>query len=190
MAIISRALRYFKRQLEDGFSFFRVLKLKCLYPGIEINFKTKIEKNCSIICVQGGTLKILNSNIGFGTHIKVDSGGTIKVLDSFIGRNCVITAKSQITLEKGCLIAEMVVIRDQDHDTEFLSSSGNLQKFVFAPICIKENVWIASKATILKGVSIGRGSVVAASAVVTKNIEPGELWGGVPAKFIKNLTRL
>lgn len=188
MGIISRLLRYFIRQFENGFCFLRVLKLKSLYSGIEIDFKTKIEKNCSIICVQGGALKISNSNIGFGTHIKVDSGATIKLLDSFIGRNCVITSKSEITIEKGCLIAEMVVIRDQDHTIESLSSSGTLQKFVFAPIYIKENVWIASKATILKGVSIGKGSVVAASAVVTKSIGPGELWGGIPAKFIKNLS--
>jgi hypothetical protein len=77
MIIISKFLRFLIRQYENGMFRWRVLKLKCLYPGILIDFKTKIEKNCSIICVKGGTLRISNSNIGFGTHIKVDSGATI-----------------------------------------------------------------------------------------------------------------
>lgn len=181
MIIISGVLRLLLRKFEYVFNFLRVLRLKCLFPGLIIDFKTKIEKNCSIICVKGGSLVIRNSTIGFGTHIKADSGSSIKISNSFVGRNCVITSKANVTIEKGCLIAEMVVIRDQDH----LPGSDTLQTFVFSPISIEENVWIASKATILKGVSIGKNSVVAASAVVTKSIGSSELWGGIPAKFIK-----
>ena len=187
MERISGLLRFLLRQFENALCIWRVLKLQSLYPGLDIDFKTRIESRCSIICVKGGALKISNSTIGFGTHIKVDSGASIKILDSFIGRNCVITSKSKITIGKGCLIAEMVVIRDQDHTTEALLSSDSLQKFISVPISIEENVWIASKATVLKGVSIEKGAVVAASAVVTKSIGPKEVWGGIPAKFIKNV---
>jgi acetyltransferase-like isoleucine patch superfamily enzyme len=81
----------------------------------------------------------------------------------------------------------MVVIRDQDHKNGTSPSSGTFQKFVCSPITIKEGVWIASKATILKGVIIEKGAVIAASAVVTKNVGPNELWGGIPAKYMKNL---
>ncbi|MEO9210151.1 MAG: acyltransferase [Ginsengibacter sp.] len=133
-------------------------------------------------------MTINNSNIGFGTHIKVDSGGSISISKSFIGRNCVITSKSSIMIKGNCLIAEMVVIRDQDHQLDSLCLPANQQSFTCAPIEINENVWVASKATILKGVSIGKGSVVAASAVVTKSIGSHELWGGIPAKYIKNLS--
>lgn len=156
-----------------------------LYPGIKIDFKSVIEKNCTIVCIKGGKLTISNSKISFGTSIVADTGSTLEIFQSFIGRNCIITSKEKVAISKNCLIAEMVVIRDQDH---IMDGNSNLftQKFQHAPILIEENVWIASKATILKGVTIGKNAVVAASAVVTQNIPPFELWGGIPAKFIKN----
>ena len=54
------------------------------------------------------------------------------------------------------------------------------------PVVIEEDVWCGANVTILKGVTIGRGSVIAAGAVVTKNVGEYEIWGGVPAKKIKN----
>lgn len=53
------------------------------------------------------------------------------------------------------------------------------------PVVIEDGCWIGANVTILKGVTIGRGSVVAAGAVVTKSCEPYSIIGGVPAKFIK-----
>ena len=54
-------------------------------------------------------------------------------------------------------------------------------------VVIEENVWCGANVTILKGVTIGRGSIIAAGAVVTKSIPPYSLVGGVPAKVIKLL---
>jgi len=53
------------------------------------------------------------------------------------------------------------------------------------PVVIEDECWIGANVTILKGVTIGRGSVVAAGAVVTKSCEPYSIIGGVPAKLIK-----
>jgi acetyltransferase-like isoleucine patch superfamily enzyme len=55
------------------------------------------------------------------------------------------------------------------------------------PIIIEDHCWIGARATILPGVRIGRGSTVAAGAVVAKDVEPGTVVGGVPAKVIKKL---
>lgn len=55
----------------------------------------------------------------------------------------------------------------------------------FKPIKVGHHCWLGTGATILQGVTIGDGAVVAAGAVVTKNIPSYEVWGGVPAKFIK-----
>lgn len=54
-----------------------------------------------------------------------------------------------------------------------------------APVVIEDDVWCGANVTILKGVTIGRGSVVAAGAVVTKSFPPYSIIGGVPAKLIK-----
>lgn len=54
-----------------------------------------------------------------------------------------------------------------------------------APVIIEDDVWTGANVTILKGVTIGRGSVIAAGAVVTKSCEPYSIIGGVPAKLIK-----
>lgn len=158
-----------------------------LYPGAKIDFKTTVEKNCAIVCVKGGTLDISNCSIKEGTQIVADTNGKIFIRDSFIGRNCVIAAKNMINIKKGCLIAEMVVIRDQDHDFNSVNENRKKDKFITAPIYIEEDVWLASKSTILKGVTIGSGAVIAASAVVKSNVPAKELWGGLPAKFIKKI---
>lgn len=79
------------------------------------------------------------------------------------------------------LIAEMVTIRD--HGPKPYRRQG----FVSAPIRIGQNVWIGNKVTITKGINIGDNSVVAANAVVTKDVEPNVVVGGVPARIIKKL---
>jgi acetyltransferase-like isoleucine patch superfamily enzyme len=189
MNFISGCFRFMLRQIQSLFFFLRILRLKLLYPGIEIDFKSKIHNNCSIACIKGGKLIISNSHILFGTHIVVDSNSTLSIHDSFIGRNCVITAHEKIIINKGCLIAEMVVIRDQDHVIDIITGEIPREEFKTAPVEIEENVWIASKATVLKGVTIGKYSVIAASAVVTKDVPAYEVWGGVPAKFIKHVNK-
>lgn len=186
MNFISKIFRFIFKQLGSSCSFLRILKLKLLYPGIIIDYKSRVEKNCQIVCVKGGHLTILQSHISAGTSIVASAKSHLSIYNSFIGRNCVITAKEKIVINENCLIAEMVVIRDQDHNILDTERSRH-EDFNISPIEIKENVWIASKATILKGVTIGEYAVVAASAVVTKSIPSYEVWGGLPAKFLKEI---
>ncbi len=187
MTFISKISRFILRQFHSVFYFLRIIKLKLLYPGITIDFKTRVESNCSILCIKGGKLIISNSKISFGTNIIADHGGILVIDQSFIGRNCVITAKEKVIINKNCLVAEMVVIRDQDHVTAILNGEHKREEFETAPVEIEENVWIAAKASILKGVQIGKFSVIAASAVVTRSVPPFQVWGGIPAKFIKEV---
>ena len=58
-----------------------------------------------------------------------------------------------------------------------------------APITIEDDVWLATRAVVLKGVTVGRGAVVATGAVVTKDVPPYTLVAGVPARPIRTLPR-
>lgn len=55
------------------------------------------------------------------------------------------------------------------------------------PIVIGDGCWLGARVTVLGGVEIGAGSVIAAGALVNKSVPPNELWGGVPARFIRAL---
>lgn len=69
----------------------------------------------------------------------------------------------------------MVVIRDQDHFLKGNQQDGASDKFKTDSICIEENVWLASKVTILKGVTVGASAIIAASAVVNTNVPAKKL---------------
>jgi acetyltransferase-like isoleucine patch superfamily enzyme len=76
-----------------------------------------------------------------------------------------------------------VVLATINHD--LIPENG--RKNHYAPIKLGKNVWIGSNATILSGVTIGDWAVVAAGAVVTKDVPPYTIVGGVPAKIIKRV---
>ena len=64
---------------------------------------------------------------------------------------------------------------------------GDNRLDLLKPIVIEDNVFVGWGAMILPGVTVGKNSIVAAGAVVTKNIPENQVWGGVPAKFIKTI---
>lgn len=99
------------------------------------------------------------------------------------GIGCVITCREAITIGDYVLIAEYVTIRDQDHRYGGDEPTA-LNGFATAPIIIGDNVWIGAKATVLRGVTIGDDAVIAAGAVVTKDVAAGTIVGGVPSRPI------
>ena len=165
----------------------RKFKLQLLYPGIIIDKFSVIEKSCKIVCVDGGKLSIINSHICFGSTIFVDDQATISIDNCFIGNNCVIASKKKISIGYGTMIAEMVVIRDQNHILDVNNSQEPFLNYDVEDIEIGKRCWLSAKSTILKGVNIGDNSIVGASSLVNKNVPKFELWAGIPAKMIKKL---
>ena len=114
-----------------------------------------------------------------GSYIRVTKGGHLILDGGFINENVQITCGETIEIGKGCAIGRDVVIRSYDGHT-ILKEGYRISE----PIKIGNHVWIGQGASILKGVTIGDGAIIAAAAVVTKNVPSNTAVGGVPAKVI------
>lgn len=103
--------------------------------------------------------------------------------DVFINACCHFQDHGGVTIGDGCQIGHNVVFATLNHEL----APERRKTTRPAPIVLGKNVWIGSNATILQGVTIGDNAVVAAGAVVNKDVEPNTVVGGVPAKFIKRI---
>lgn len=114
------------------------------------------------------------------TGVRVFDPRNIRVGEgTIIGFSCFIDGRDQVVIGNNTDIASEVMIYSQEHDL----SSPDFQA-VGAPVTIGNYVFIGPRAIILPGIKIGDGAVVAAGAVVTKDVEPFAVMGGVPAKPI------
>ncbi|MEC7770003.1 MAG: acyltransferase [Bacteroidota bacterium] len=113
------------------------------------------------------------------------SGKIVLGENSFIGSFSVIGANESVVIGKNVMIAQGVSIRDTDHNFDDLHKPMLNQGIKTKPILIKDNVWIGYGAVITKGVTIHSGAIVAANAVVTKDVPKNTIVGGVPAKILK-----
>jgi acetyltransferase-like isoleucine patch superfamily enzyme len=144
-------------------------------PSIKITWphQVKIGKNCK-----------LENNIQFKFDGIWKNGPNIIIENNvFLGNNVEFNVRKSVIIKNNCLIASGVKFIDHDHGTK-KEELMNKQHGIEHLITLNEDVWIGSSAIILKGVTINKGAVVAASSVVTKSIPAYEIWGGIPAKKI------
>lgn len=99
----------------------------------------------------------------------------------FINFGCTFLDQGGITIEDGVFIAPDVKILTEGHPEE----PALRHTLVVKPVHIGRNVWIGAGASILPGVTIGENAIVAAGAVVTRDVEPNMIVGGVPARPIR-----
>ena len=119
-----------------------------------------------------------NSYTFLGCKLDCKSGLTIKK-NSVINNSCRIDPRGGVFIGENVSISQDVVILTADHDLNTSKFDGRTGKVV-----IEDYVWIGTRATILKGLIIGKGAVIAAGSIVTKDIEPYTVVAGIPAKVI------
>jgi len=118
-----------------------------------------------------------------GCRITIEKGGRIQLgKNIFINENTRITAYNEISIGDGCWIGWEVNIIDTDFHNIIVNDRMKSKE---AKIIIEENVWIGARAFVLKGVKIGRGAVIAAGSIVTRDVPPECLVAGNPAKIIR-----
>ena len=101
--------------------------------------------------------------------------------DTIIGDHCFLDGRAPLIIGNHVDIASQVLIYNDEHDINS-PSFGNS----FGKVEIGDYVFIGPRAIILPGVKIGKGAVIAAGAIVTKDIPEFEVWGGIPAKKISD----
>jgi acetyltransferase-like isoleucine patch superfamily enzyme len=106
---------------------------------------------------------------------------------SLIGEGCVLRGQGGITIGDDVYLAPLVQILAVDHDYSDLNRPISEQPIITRGIVIDDDVWIGGGAIVLDGVHIGRHSIVAAGAVVTRDVPPYTVVGGIPARVIKYL---
>jgi len=101
----------------------------------------------------------------------------------FINFDCTFLDLGGITIDDNVMLAPKVSLLSEGHPV----AVNDRQTLIVGRIHIKRNAWIGAHATILQGVTIGENAVVAAGAVVSKDVPANTVVGGIPAKHIKYL---
>ncbi len=130
------------------------------------------------------TCKQLDESFGLFPPFYTDCGQNITIgQHTFINMGCSFQDWGGITIGNDCLIGHNCTICTINHSKE-PEHRGDMTCF---PVKIGDKVWIGANVTILPGVNIGDGAIIAAGAVVNKDVQPYTIVAGVPAKVIKNI---
>ncbi|MBP1920097.1 acyltransferase [Youngiibacter multivorans] len=166
--------------------------------GLRVRGKVYYIQHSKESSVEIGSNVFINSApkanpIGFVDRVNiqmVDSGKLI-IGDNCGISNCAFTCSNQIQLGNHVLLGAGCKLFDTDfHALDYHERiKGNYKgaPIKTSPIIIEEGVFVGAGSIILKGVTIGRHSIIGAGSVVTKNIPPGEVWAGNPATFVRKI---
>lgn len=173
------------------------------FLGVSINQNVKFMGAVSLFQFRGKGIKISDRvvlgghmdsnpiNTGKGIKLSLISDGSIITIGADSGLSeCCISSNSIVSIGERVLIGAGALIIDSDFhivDIKERRYNPNCENIESKPICIHDDVWIGANCTILKGVNIGTGSVIAAGSIVTRDIPAGVLAAGVPAKVIKKI---
>ena len=126
----------------------------------------------------------VDESFGLFPPFYTDCGKNIHIgKNVFINMGCKFQDQGGIFIGDGALIGHNVVLATLNHAI----SPGDRATMIPAPIHIGRHVWIGANATVLPGVTIGDGAIVAAGAVVTKDVPKNTMVGGVPARVIRTI---
>lgn len=114
-----------------------------------------------------------------GFSVSINANARLSLGSGYINNDATVDCFDDVSIGHRVVISKNVTIRDSDNHA--IERGARIS----APIAIGDDVWIGLNVTVLKGVTIGDGAVVAAGAVVTRDVPPRSLAAGVPAKVIK-----
>jgi acetyltransferase-like isoleucine patch superfamily enzyme len=170
------------------FDLFKIDKNKFFHRNIQIDNNVFVDENVLIRIKGTGKISVgEDSELLYGVILMSYFSGNI-----LIGKRCSINPYTIIygigdtIIGNDVLIAGHCMIIPNNHNIKFRKVPINKQGHSYKGIIIEDDVWIGHGCSILDGVTIGKGSVIAAGSVVNRTVPPYTVYGGVPAKFVKD----
>jgi len=136
------------------------------FAWISVGPGTEIQRHC-FIWIDADEKR--EPRLQIGSRVFLGQGTHLSVMRSMsIGDNCLIGAYSYLLTNNHRFDVRTIPIRDQGYTTK--------------PLVLAEDVWIGAHSVIMPGVTIGRGAIIGAASVLTKDVGEYEIWAGIPAK--------
>lgn len=165
-------------------------------PGVSLQYPGRIHLGDDVRIGRHATLRAntdADPGIRLGDGVSVQDGVVLNAnrgrvvlgARSWLGPFCLVYGNGGVSIGADVLIAGHSSINSVSHRAERCDVPINDQGILSAPVVIEDDVWIGLNAVVLQGVTIGRGSIVGAGAVVTRDIPPWSVAVGVPARVVR-----
>lgn len=148
-----------------------------LGQGVEVTGGSSMEIGDNFVLNRHGELHSERGRLRIGNNVAIGANSCIASSDG-----------GSIVIKDDVIIAQNVVVRAADHSHKRLDVAIRYQGHEGGEIVIGEGVWIGANAAVMRNVHIGAHSIVAAGAVVTRDVEPFSIVGGVPARLLRKRT--
>ena len=165
-----------------------IIKASLLYgknpvKGMRIPTCLRMEANTTLEIHDGPLTRYgtMPYNLRYGAYIEIVNGGRLTIGQGAANVGLTIMCAKEVPIGNGVRIGRNVSIRDWNGSHVIINDHYRNH----APVRIEDHVWLCTGCTIMPGVTVGEGSVVAANATVTRDVPPHSLVGGSPAKVIK-----
>jgi acetyltransferase-like isoleucine patch superfamily enzyme len=165
---------------------FRLLRRKAFAPRLKLDGLAFIGPHVVLQIGKEARIELGRwSWLGHGTKIRCHEGVVSIGAKTVMGQECTISAYQHVSIGRECVIADRVMLIDFDHGVVEVERPIRHQGIYKRDVTVGNNCWIGYGACILRGVTIGDNCIVGTNAVVTKDVPPNSVVGGVPAKLIR-----
>jgi acetyltransferase-like isoleucine patch superfamily enzyme len=180
------------RRFKQLFFFDPMLRYRCRQVGKGVYFESNFPLIMGYGDIRIGDRLGISGNVTMIVSYKTNPNPTIVIgHDVYLGYATTLSCADRITIGNRVLIAHFVSIFDNNNhpiDPNARAANQPVGKEDIAPVVIEDDVWVGAYAIILKGVTVGRGSVVAMGAVVTRDVPAMTIVAGNPARVVKQIT--
>ena len=195
-----KSIRIFREKISHIFD---IIACWWLFKGNNVHIKNFNTHGIPYIMVARGGKMSIGKNFMMNNGMKGNPIGCFNKCTFFVDRNATLKIGNNVGISQTALIAiEEINIGNNvkigggsylytsdfhSLDPIIRNSKEDLVKRKSAPIILEDNVFIGAHSIILKGVHIGKNSIIGAGSIVTKSIPANQIWAGNPARFIKNI---